>query len=120
MFEFHKTKITELCIIACSVAHIQSTVDQQIPRVLHKLSVCLNPFRLITPDSTQITGLDNFALEYEQPFNENTVRLLSNFLHQLQQPVCLVAHNGNSFDYRLLHKELARLKMVYIYIIKDT
>lgn len=112
MYEFHNTKITELCLVACSVAHIQSVVRRKIPRVLHKLSLCLNPYRLVSPASSNITGLDNFALENEHPLNENTVRLLGHFLGQLQQPVCLVAHNGNSFDFPLLHKELARLKLV--------
>lgn len=114
VLEFHKTKITELCLVACSVAHIQSAVSKIIPRVLHKLSFCLNPYRMINPISTNITGLDNFALENELSLNENTVKLLVHFLQQLQQPVCLVAHNGNHFDFPLLHKELSRMNMVIL------
>lgn len=117
-FEFNRTKITELTLVACSVEHISSASPSQqrqqraLPRVLHKLSVCTNPFRMIQPESSKLTGLDNFMLEHEEKFTANTGALLVHFVRQLRQPVCLVAHNGSDFDFRLLKRELERVQVV--------
>lgn len=109
--EFNKTKITEISIVACSVEHLLVAAAEKLPlnklpRVLHKISLCLNPRRLISPASTQITALDNFLLEHEHSFDKNTAALFALFLQQLQQPVCLVAHNGASFDFPLFKRQL--------------
>lgn len=50
-------------------------------------------------------------LEYINKFDENTVDLINCFFKQLTEPVCLVAHNGNNFDYILLKKQLQKLVM---------
>lgn len=99
--ESNLTRITELCIVACSVAHLKSQ-----SRVLHKLTLCFNPNRNISKISANITGLDNTLLQDESQFNKNTADLLVAFLLQLQQPVCLVAHNGFNFDYPILKAHL--------------
>lgn len=114
-YEFNRTKITELSLIACSVEHIRRSSPSdgvRVPRVLHKLSLCVNPFRMIDPESTRITGLDNFALEHEHTFDANAGALLVHFVRQLQAPVCLLAHNGDGFDFPLLRKELDRVGVV--------
>jgi hypothetical protein len=49
-------------------------------------------------------------LEYEQKFDNNTMDLLVNFINQLQQPVCLIAHNGDKFDFPILKKYCDELK----------
>lgn len=102
--EFNRTKITQISIVACSVEHILDTKDK-IPRVLHKLSMCFNPRKLIKLECSEITGLTNELLEKEKRFDENSVDLIANFLTHLQQPVCLVAHNGNRFDYPILKSQ---------------
>lgn len=51
-------------------------------------------------------------LEYDNIFSENVANMIINFLKHLQQPVCIVAHNGDKFDFPILMKELKRLKMV--------
>lgn len=58
------TKITEISFIACSVEHIRAIEKNKIPRVIHKLSLCLNPKKLISHKSTEITGkiFDKYAL----------------------------------------------------------
>jgi DNA polymerase III alpha subunit (gram-positive type) len=101
--ESNLTRITELCIVVCSVAHLK---NQPQPRVLHKLSMCFNPNRNISKKSVDITGLTNELLKDESQFDENAADLLVRFLSQLQQPVCLVAHNGNTFDYPILKAHL--------------
>lgn len=56
-----------------------------------------------------LKGLDNFMLENTKKFNVNTANLINSFLNQLNKPVCLVAHNGNKFDYPLLKTQLKKL-----------
>lgn len=103
--EFNQTKITQLCILACSVEHILEIADKnELPRVSHSLSLCFNPYKRISLESSKITGFTNELLENENKFDNNTFDLLINFLNQLQQPVCLIAHNGNKFDFPIFKK----------------
>lgn len=113
--------ITELSFVACSTLHFQ-TIDpgtDKLPRVLHKLTICLNPNKRIVPEAVVLSGLDNFLLENELALTGNTVRLLSSFLDNLQQPVCLVAHNGTGFDFPLLAKSFKEYNMVTIRLHDD-
>lgn len=106
--EENLTRITELAIVACSAESINSG---KYPRVVHKLILCFNPIREITQKAKQMTHLDNDMLARDaQPFNENTAQLLDSFYKQLPGPVCLVAHNGNNFDYPLLQTHLNNTK----------
>lgn len=54
--EFNKTKITEICIVAASKNSILNTERNDLPRVLNKLSICVNPAKQISFESTRITG----------------------------------------------------------------
>lgn len=56
-----------------------------------------------------IVGLYNDSLEDQTPFDCSVVDTLINFLSRLPAPVCLLAHNGNKFDFPLLLKELQRV-----------
>uniref|UniRef100_A0A1B0GPU6 Exonuclease domain-containing protein n=1 Tax=Phlebotomus papatasi TaxID=29031 RepID=A0A1B0GPU6_PHLPP len=87
----------------------------EIPRVLHKLSFCVNPFKRICEESTKITGLDNFKLEYESKLGVRELDMITKFVERLQQPACLVAHNGNGYDYPLLRKEFLKQKIYMCY-----
>ncbi|XP_055691084.1 uncharacterized protein LOC129794312 [Lutzomyia longipalpis] len=104
-------KITELSFVACSADHFMASSRQEvpeIPRVLHKLSFCVNPFKRISEESSRITGLDNYNLENESNFNVRELEMIKKFVERLQQPACLVAHNGNSYDYPILRKEFQK------------
>ncbi|KAG4068426.1 hypothetical protein HA402_007946 [Bradysia odoriphaga] len=109
--EFNKTKITEISVVSASKDSLLNTEKNELPRVLNKLSFCVNPCRQISSESTRITGLDNFMLENESKFDENFVKLLNHFLLQLPQPVCLVAHNGDRFDFPIMQRQLKTLNM---------
>lgn len=102
-------KITEISLIACSRKHLLDTKRGELPRVLHKQTFCLNPQRMIHPRASETTGLYNDLLEDESKFDENTAQLIVLFLRRLQAPTCLVAHNGNRFDFVILKKELESL-----------
>lgn len=103
-------KITEISLIACSRQHLLDTKRGELPRVLHKQTFCLNPQRMIHPKASETTGLYNDLLENESKFDEDTAQLIVLFLRRLQAPACLVAHNGNRFDFIILKKELESLK----------
>ena len=66
---------------------------------------------IIRPEVSEITGLDNYNLSGQAPFNRNTGKLINSFLGNLPQPICLVAHNGNQYDFPLLKAELEKVRM---------
>ena len=78
------------------------------PRILNKLTICVYPMATIVPLVSDLTGLDNYNLTDQSEFNKNTGELISSFLALLPSPVCLVAHNGNAYDFPLLKAELKK------------
>ena len=53
-----------------------------------------------------ITGLDNYNLCGQATFDTKTGELLNSFIDWLPTPLCLVAHNGDLYDFPLLKAEL--------------
>lgn len=109
----NKTRITEFSMIAVKRAHVLDTRPGAVPRVQHKLTLLLNPGRQISTAGTEITGLDNFLLEYEPTFNIEVFNLMNNFLNILEKPVCLIAQNGLNFDYPILKNHLEKLNVSF-------
>ena len=62
----------------------------------------------IVPLVSDFTGLDNYNLTGQSKFNKNTGNLVNSFLNLLPFPVCLVAHNGNAYDFRHLKAEMEK------------
>ena len=83
-------------------------IESLLPRVLNKLTLCVYPMATIMPQVSCITGLDNYNLAGQARFEKSTVDLLNIFLDRLPSPVCLVAHNGNLYDFPLLKAELEK------------
>lgn len=109
-----RPEITEISFVACSTDHFEN-IDagtELLPRVLHKLTICLNPVKKIVPEAVVLTGLDNFLLADENAMSPNTLKQLVCFIENLQQPVCLVAHYGTGFDFPLLARKFKENKMV--------
>ena len=77
-----------------------------IPRVLNKLTLSVYPMATIMPEVTRITGLDNYNLTGQARFDNHIGDLLNAFLARLPSPVCLVAHNGQMYDFPLLKAEM--------------
>jgi three prime repair exonuclease-1 len=77
-----------------------------LPRIVNKLTLCIYPMATIVPLVSDMTGLDNYNLSGQSKFNKNTGDLINNFLSCLPSPVCLVAHNGNAYDFPLLKAEM--------------
>ena len=84
-------------------------VETLLPRVLNKLSLCIYPMAIIMPEVSDITGLDNYNLTDQTRFDKTTGVLLNNFLERLPTPICLVAHNGNEYDFPLLKAEMEKV-----------
>ena len=78
------------------------------PRILNKLTICVYPMATIVPLVSDLTGLDNYNLSGQSKFTKNTGNLVNNFLALLPSPVCLVAHNGNAYDFPLLKAEMEK------------
>lgn len=68
----------------------------------------LNLPRKRTKFNCKIAGLDNFLLEHQSNFQKETVKLINRFLETQEKPICLVAHNGNRFDFPILRTEIHR------------
>ena len=79
-----------------------------LPRIVNKLTLCVYPMATIVPLVSDITGLDNYNLNGQSKFDKKTVNLINSFLLLLPSPVCLVAHNGNDYDFPLLKAEMEK------------
>lgn len=101
-----KTKITELTLL--SVQREELVTPYGRPRVVNKLTLCVNPMKPISMRASEITGLYNENLESQSPFDGQVIDMMVSYLTRLPQPVCLIAHYGNGFDFRLLASELAK------------
>lgn len=129
--QFNKCSITELSIIAFSSKYEGKQTEKQsttvrkgdhllspksipeLPRALHKLNLMVNPLGSIGPEAEEKTGLNNWMLKHERPFDKSTADLLISFLQRLQQPVCLVAHNGLGFDFPVLRYVMKKLDLKF-------
>ena len=114
-FENFKTQITELSIIACTIDCVKNVSETSIKtiedidsvlRIKQKLTIPFKPTIPIKLEAQRITQLDNLLLEDQSTFNENAIELLNCFITSLPQPVCLIAHNGNNFDFPILQKSI--------------
>jgi len=80
-------------------------------RIINKLSLLFNPRMVIHSEASKITGLDNYMLEHENSFDENAANTIIGFLKHLRGPVCLVAHNGDKFDFPIFKKAFDKLNI---------
>lgn len=109
--ENNKTRIVELSMVVVKRRHLLETRAGTMPRVQQRLTMCFNPGRAIDPGATEVTGLDNFLVEYETPFNIKVFNTINSFLECLEKPVCLIAENGHLFDFPILKNHFERLKV---------
>jgi DNA polymerase III epsilon subunit-like protein len=114
-----RLRITELSFVAVNTESIldlnemllsqsKVKVERMLPRVMNKLTVCVYPMATIRPEVSGITGLDNYNLSGQATFDKETGVLINSFLARLPKPLCLVAHNGDLYDFPLLKAELEK------------
>ena len=58
--------------------------------------------------ASELTGLKTEVLAKQPLFDEDSVTMINLFLKRLPGPVCLVAHNGDKFDFPLLKAQIDR------------
>ncbi|XP_061164842.1 uncharacterized protein LOC133173810 [Saccostrea echinata] len=102
-----RPRVTELCLLSVQREELLTPVG--LPRVCNKLVMCINPKKMIDPTASIVTGLYNDALEAQSPFDDDTITSISHFVSRLPQPICLLAHNGNGYDFKILNAELKRI-----------
>ena len=119
-----RPRISELSLVAVKIEDVlklnsqlkiqlQKGSDKNenvLPRVMNKLTVCVYPMSIIRPEVAEITGLDNYNLSGQSTFDKSTGELINYFLARLPGPLCLVAHNGDLYDFPLLKAELEKAK----------
>ena len=79
----------------------------KLPRVLHKSSRLCNPLKTVYPNCEDVTGLNNFMLEYLLPFDVKYCNSVMELL-RLPKPVCLIAHSGFDFDSQIIVAEFIK------------
>ncbi|XP_034825872.1 three-prime repair exonuclease 1-like [Maniola hyperantus] len=109
--ENNRTKITELSFVAVKRQHVLDTRQGCAPRVQQKLTLCLNPGRMVQPEGTKVTGLCNELLEHEPFFNKEVFTVINTFLNLFTKPVCLIAQNGHNFDFPILKNHFNKLSV---------
>jgi DNA polymerase III epsilon subunit-like protein len=124
---FGRPRITELSFVAVNIQdlpylhtmilnHLKVNkpgdkvfqMESLLPRVLNKLTLCVYPMATVMPDVASITKLDNYNLSGQAKFDKNTGEMLNIFLTRLPSPVCIVAHNGDLYDFPLFKAELEK------------
>ncbi|XP_045455960.1 three-prime repair exonuclease 1-like [Melitaea cinxia] len=95
-------KITELSFLCVSRRDIERSDLKKLPPV-SKLSLLFNPQKEIVPQVVRLTGLSKSILS-NQPIFGDKIKCINSFL-ELPKPVCLVAHNGDRFDYKIIKSE---------------
>lgn len=101
--ERNRTTITELSFIAVSRHDFERATTKNLP-VMSKLVINYNPRRIISTRASEMTGLTNDLLKNSPTFSQRTKTVLA-FFDDLPKPICLIAHNGNRFDFKLLNNE---------------
>ena len=100
-------EITELSMIAVERKHIlESTKTKVLPRILDKFTSCVQPAKNIESLASSMTGLSNEDLENKKSFDIEFGEMVRSFILRQPQPVCLIAHNGDNFDFKILISHL--------------
>jgi len=101
-------KITEICLLAVHQQSIVSCTSNCLPRIQDKLVIIVNPYADIDKTAAALSGLSNSAIQTsaKSRFCSKTALLLAQFLQRQPGTVCLVAHNGDAFDFPILRSHL--------------
>lgn len=100
-------EITELSMIAVERAHIiDSSKTKRVPRLLDKLTTCVRTTKQIESQASMVTCISNEDLERKKEFDIELGGVVKSFILRQRQPACLVAHNGDNFDFKILVSHL--------------
>ncbi|XP_050356218.1 three prime repair exonuclease 2-like [Nymphalis io] len=105
----HVPKVIELTFLCVLRSDIEQADIYNLPPV-SKLTYLFNPQTELSHEAAQLTGLSNEYL-INQPVFEDKIKCIKAFL-DAPKPVCLIAHNGNRFDFKIIKNEFANAKAV--------
>ncbi len=103
------SRIIEMCFVAVDRSSLlEAPTRHNLPRVLDKLVLCVDPK---IKEKAHIQGLTGLSREILQRngrgvFSEKTGKLVVEFLDRQAAPVCLVAHGGDRFDFPKIAQHL--------------
>ncbi|XP_022791193.1 three prime repair exonuclease 2-like [Stylophora pistillata] len=104
--------ITELSMIAVEREHIiESSATKTVPRLLDKFTTCVRPTKEIESGASMISRISEGDLERKKTFDIELGRMVKSFITRQPQPVCLVAHNGDNFDFNILVSHLQTVEI---------
>ncbi|XP_070534095.1 three-prime repair exonuclease 1-like [Ptychodera flava] len=90
----------------------KASTEADEPRVQDKLLMCITPEKPVVPRAQKMTGLSKDMLEKygKQRTNKLLVVSVKSFLLRQAEPVCLVAHAGDRFDFKVLKREMGKVR----------
>ncbi|XP_023233640.1 three-prime repair exonuclease 1-like [Centruroides sculpturatus] len=101
-------QITELSLVAVDRREFES--NKENIRVINKLNLCFRPSCDISSGAAKVSGLTDSLLQFQETFI-NSAELIILFLERLNKPICILAHNGDKFDFPLLRAEFINSRM---------
>lgn len=106
-----RVKIAEIAMIAVRKRDFLQGENGEFPMIAGIWSTVINPMSRFSDGATRVNGFTNEIINRFRPFSDLTRTLMQSFFRtydfdpQLRRS-CLIAHNGNAFDFRLLRREL--------------
>nr|XP_039263029.1 three-prime repair exonuclease 1-like [Styela clava] len=105
-------KITEIYMAAVARCHLGVTEDVNPYSVIQdKIRISVDPKRTIEPVAVDLTGLTrkDLLLRQKLPWSSLTNTLVADFLKRQTQPLCILAFNGNRFDFKVLKMHIGSM-----------
>ena len=104
--------VTEFCVLA---------IDRVYPeRIRNKLVMCCAPSKPIEPRAAQLTNIENEMVVGKIDFKKEGIALLSLFLQALPAPICMLAHNGDNFDFKIFSEAIKDMRVNLDLYLIDT
>lgn len=97
-------EIVEISLVAVKKSSFIGTTFN--PRLYEKWRTPVKPRKKIGEDATKAHGFTNEDLEHCEEFNEQMAMKIKTLVEMQSMPVCLVAHNGHEFDFRILRRQM--------------
>ena len=96
--------ITEICMIATTQDNLLSCQMDELLQNSDKIVLVVDPLSTIDSKAQSITQLTNHNIKRSEKlaFKQEAIRAISSFLSRQSQQICLLAHNGSTFDFPIL------------------
>nr|XP_039263230.1 three-prime repair exonuclease 1-like [Styela clava] len=105
-------KITEFCMSAVARCHLDVTENVNPYSVIQeKIRISVDPKRTVEPVAVDLTDLTrkDLLLRQKLPWSLLTNTLIADFLKRQTQPLCILAFNGNRFNFKVLKTHIGSM-----------